>query len=67
MTDQWPEIDENIVSHRIIPVMMILRDMFGYSVREAIDAFDVRYKLLRETRPDDFTVSPKEYGRHFYS
>ncbi|MER6813580.1 hypothetical protein ABT299_30295 [Spirillospora sp. NPDC000708] len=41
--------------------------MFGYSVREAIDAFDVRYKLLRETLPDDFTVSLEEYGGQFYS
>ncbi|WP_146059083.1 hypothetical protein [Actinomadura rubteroloni] len=67
MTDRWPEIDENIVSHRIIPAMMILREVFGYDIREAIDAFDARYWFLRETRPDDFTVGPEEYGRHFYS
>ncbi|MWA01439.1 hypothetical protein F8568_013820 [Actinomadura sp. LD22] len=67
MTDRWPEIDENIVRHRIMSAMMILREAFGYGVREAIDAFDARYRLLRETRPDDFTVSSEEYGRHFYS
>jgi hypothetical protein len=67
MTDRWPEIDEDIVSHRILPAMVILREVFGYSIREAIDAFDARYRLLRETWPGDFTVSPEEYGRHFYS
>ncbi|MFB4301099.1 hypothetical protein [Actinomadura sp. NTSP31] len=67
MTDRWPDIDEHIVSHRIIPAMMILREVFGHSIHEAIDAFGARYRLLRETRPDDFTVGPEEYFRHFYS
>lgn len=67
MVDRWGEIDEHIVQHRILPAMVILREEYGYSIHEAIDAFDVRYRLLRETRPGDFTVSREEYGRHFYS
>ncbi|WP_433328257.1 hypothetical protein [Spirillospora sp. CA-294931] len=67
MTDRWPEIDEHIVAHRILPAMMILRQEFGFGIPEAIGAFDARYRFLRETRPDDFTVSLEEYGRHFYS
>ncbi|GGQ02417.1 hypothetical protein BKA00_004320 [Actinomadura coerulea] len=65
--DRWPEIDEHIVNHRILPALMILRRVFGYGIPEAIDAFDARYRVLRETRPDDFTVSREEYGRHVYS
>ncbi|WUH98006.1 hypothetical protein OHR68_31555 [Spirillospora sp. NBC_00431] len=67
MSERWPEIDEHIVNHRILPAMMILREVFGYGIREAIEVFDVRYRHLRETRPDDFTVSREEYGRGFYS
>lgn len=65
--DRWPEIDEHIVNHRILPALMILRQVFGYGIPEAIDAFDARYRVLRETRPDDFTVSREEYGRHVHS
>ena len=47
--------------------MVILREEFGYSIPEAIDAFYARYEHLRETRPQDFTVSRGEYGKNFYS
>ncbi|MGI5419878.1 hypothetical protein [Actinomadura luteofluorescens] len=67
MIDRWGEIDEHIVRHRILAAMVILREEYGYSIHEAIDAFGVRYELLREARPGDFTVSREEYGRHFYS
>lgn len=32
-----------------------------------LDVFAERYEELRRDRPDDFTVSPEEYGRCFYS
>ncbi|MBT2209263.1 hypothetical protein [Actinomadura sp. NEAU-AAG7] len=67
MTDRWPEIDEHIVSNRIIQALVILREVFEYSIPQAIDALSARHRLLRETRPDDFTASNEEYGRNFYS
>ncbi|GAA1531786.1 hypothetical protein GCM10009678_12550 [Actinomadura kijaniata] len=67
MTDRWPEIDDHIVNHRILPALMILRETFGYNIPQAIEAFDARCQYLREVRPGDFTVGPEEYGRNFYS
>jgi hypothetical protein len=56
-----------IVSGRILPALMIVRDQLGDTVHEAIDRFAERYEYLREVRPDDFTKSREEYGRGFYS
>ncbi|MEV5750394.1 hypothetical protein AB0L00_21460 [Actinoallomurus sp. NPDC052308] len=67
MTDRWPEIDELIVHRRIVPAIVILREEFGYGIREAIDAFGDRYEQLRDLRPEDFTLSPEEYFKGFYS
>jgi hypothetical protein len=46
---------------------MILREEYGHTIHEAIDAFSVRYEELRNSRPDDFTVPCDEYGKGFYS
>jgi hypothetical protein len=67
MTDRSAAIDEHIFHNRILPAMVILREEFGYSIPEAIDAFYARYEHLRETRPQDFAVSRGEYGKNFYS
>ena len=44
-----------------------MREDFGYSIPEAIDAFGARYEQLRETRPSEFTVTREDYGKGFYS
>lgn len=67
MTDRWPAIDDDIVRHRMLPALTALREEFGYSTPEAIDAFSERYEHLRKTRPQDFTVSREDYGKNFYS
>jgi hypothetical protein len=67
MTRDLPVVDEHIVHNRVLPAIMVLRAEFGYSIPEAIDAFSERYEQLRETRPQDFTVSREEYGKSFYS
>jgi hypothetical protein len=46
---------------------MALREEFGYSIPEALDAFNQRYEQLRETRPQEFTVSREDYGQHVYT
>ncbi|WP_460354875.1 hypothetical protein [Actinoallomurus acanthiterrae] len=47
MTDRWPEIDEHILEGRNIPALVILREEFGYSLHEAIDALNVRWSHHR--------------------
>ncbi len=67
MTERLAAIDEHILNRRIIPAIKALREEFGYSLPEALDAFYKRYEQLRETRPLEFTVSREDYGRGFYS
>ena len=67
MTDRVAAIDEHILYNRIFPALVALREEFGYSIPEAIDAFSERYERLRETRSEEFTVSRKDYGQNFYS
>lgn len=67
MTDRQAAIDEHILRHRILPALAALREDFGYSIPEAIDAFSKRYEQLRETRSQEFTVSREDYGNNFYS
>ncbi len=64
----WPVgVDEDIVAGRIVRALKAIRDARGCSIPQAIDVFADRYELLRRTRPNDFTLSPEEYGRGFYS
>ena len=67
MTDRSAEIDEHILHGRMLPALKALREDFGYSIPEAIDAFSKRYEHLRERRPSEFTVSREDYGKNFYS
>ncbi|HEY6791312.1 MAG TPA: hypothetical protein VI365_28785 [Trebonia sp.] len=67
MTDRLAVIDEHILHHRVLPALLALREEFRYSIPEAIDAFNERYEQLRETRPQEFTVSREDYGKNFYS
>ncbi len=60
-------IDEDILHHRIIPALMALREQFGYSLPEAIEAFSQRYERLRQTRPLEFTLSREDYGQGVYT
>ena len=67
MAERLAAIDEHILHNRIFPALVALREEFGYSIPEAIDAFNERYEQLRETRPEEFTVSREDYGQNFYS
>jgi hypothetical protein len=67
MTDRWAVIDEHIFHGRIILACKAMREEFGYSLREAIDAFGNRYEELREMRSQEFTVSREDYGRNAYT
>ncbi|MFE3112281.1 hypothetical protein ACFXKJ_29535 [Kitasatospora indigofera] len=66
--EELPEIvDRHILDHRIVPALKAVRDASGCTLHEAIDIFGVRYEELRRDRPDDFLVSPEEYGRNVYT
>lgn len=60
-------IDRHIINGRILQVLAIIRERFGDAIPEAIDRFSERYEHRREVCPDDFTKSPEEYERGFYS
>lgn len=53
MADRWAVIDEHILQHRIVQALKALRDEFGCSIHQTIDAFSNRYQQLRETRPQE--------------
>lgn len=67
MADRWAVIDEHILQHRIVQALKALRDEFGCSIHQAIDAFSNRYEQLRETRPREFTVGHEDYGKNVYT
>jgi hypothetical protein len=63
----WDEIDEMIVTRRILPAMQAIRELAACSLPQAIELFSDRYTLLRERRPHDFTVGPEQYGHGVYT
>ncbi|GHE26108.1 hypothetical protein GCM10018781_78160 [Kitasatospora indigofera] len=65
---ELPEsVDRHILDHRIVPALKAVMDASGCTLHQAIDIFGVRYEELRRDRPDDFRVSPEEYGRNVYT
>jgi hypothetical protein len=63
----WDEIDEMIVTQRILPALQAIRELAACSLPQAIELFSDRYALLRQRRPHDFTVGPEEYGHGVYT
>ncbi|HEY4453518.1 MAG TPA: hypothetical protein VGN81_04325 [Pseudonocardiaceae bacterium] len=60
-------IDERILAEKIIPALRAIRAELGCGLHESLDEFQRRYNRLRTERPDDFVLSPEEYGHNFYS
>ncbi|WP_329257312.1 hypothetical protein OG223_35075 [Streptomyces sp. NBC_01478] len=66
--EQLPEsVDRNILEHRIVHALIIIRETRGCTLPQALDVFAERYEELRRDRPHDFTLGRDEYGRGFYS
>ncbi|RMI31711.1 hypothetical protein [Nocardia stercoris] len=59
--------DEDIYAGRVVAAIKALRDAYGYSIHQGIDAVSERYQLLRREHPERFTVGPQEWGQNFYS
>lgn len=67
MNDEFDQLDRLILERQVISSMILIREMFGCGLKEAIEFFAARYEKLRQTRPDEFTVSREEYGRGIYT
>ena len=63
----WDKIDPLILSNDIITANMKLVDTLGISLSEAQDIFGVRYRYLREHKPDEFSCSHDDYWKGYYS
>ncbi|NMO57898.1 hypothetical protein HH310_42910 [Actinoplanes sp. TBRC 11911] len=65
--EAWPEVDELIVTNRILAGIQVIRHGRGCGLHAALDEFVGRYRWLREKRPGAFTVSDESYWIGFYS
>jgi hypothetical protein len=65
--NDWGEIDDMIVTRRVLPAVQAIRQTSGCSLKRAIDLLSDRYRILRKRRPDDFTTGPDEYWDGVYS
>jgi hypothetical protein len=63
----WDEVDEMIVTRRILAAVRGIRELSDCSLSRAMGLLSERYDVLRERRPHDFTVGPDEYWQGFYS
>ncbi|MEU7909040.1 hypothetical protein [Actinoplanes sp. NPDC049118] len=65
--EAWPEVDELIVTNRIIEGIQVIRGSRECGIPTALDEFVERYRWLRENRPGDFTAGKESYWSGFYS
>ncbi|WP_218897752.1 hypothetical protein [Nocardiopsis aegyptia] len=66
--EDWDRIDALIFSEHLIQALRAIRDQCGpIPLPDAIDVLNERFVHLRDTRPDEFTVSLDGYGDGFYS
>ncbi|MEV0241705.1 hypothetical protein AB0I06_17495 [Streptomyces sp. NPDC050674] len=53
--DQLPaSVDRDILAHRSIAAIATIRETWGCTVHQAVDAYVQRYEQLRSDRPGDF-------------
>lgn len=61
------EIDQAIFARQIIQAIGLIRARDACGLHVAIEKVSVRYKELRESAPECFTVGHEEYWKGFYS
>jgi hypothetical protein len=65
-TVNWATVDPEILAgHKLLAILAIKAS--GASLTEALHLLNERYELLRQTRPNDFSVPPDRYWDGFYS
>jgi len=67
MYQEEDTLDSLIIANRKLEAMQLLRERFGLSIGEALEALTARYRELRTASPDQFTYSDAEYWEGFYS
>jgi hypothetical protein len=56
--DRLPaSVDHDILAHRSIAAIATIRETFGCTIHQAVDAYVQRYEELRRDRPGDFRPS----------
>ncbi|MFJ5998916.1 hypothetical protein [Streptomyces sp. NPDC092370] len=62
--DQLPaSVDHDILAHRSIAAIATIRERWGCTVHQALDAYVQRYEELRHDRPGDFEPGSEEEDR----
>ncbi|MFF6914073.1 hypothetical protein [Streptomyces sp. NPDC012466] len=62
--DQLPaSVDHDILAHRSIAAIATIRETWGCTVHQALDAYVQRYEELRRDRPGDFKPGSEEEHR----
>lgn len=62
--DRLPaSVDHDILAHRSIAAIAAIRETWGCTVHQAVDAYAQRYEELRRDRPGDFQPRPEEHDR----
>ncbi|MEU4466081.1 MULTISPECIES: hypothetical protein [unclassified Streptomyces] len=62
--DRLPaSVDHDILAHRSIAAIATIRETWGCTVHQAVDAYAQRYEELRRDRPGDFQPRPEEHDR----
>ncbi|WP_327119040.1 hypothetical protein OG206_22950 [Streptomyces sp. NBC_01341] len=69
MTDgaTFDAADDEIVTHRVLPGITVIREHLRCSLHEALVVFADRYTVLRAERPGDFTCGHEAYWEGFHS
>jgi hypothetical protein len=65
--ERWPTLDEGILRREILTTLKAIRAAAGVSLKEAIDIYHERYKILRKSRPGEFTCDDEAYWEGVYS
>lgn len=65
--DGWQEVDALILDNKVMTALQAIIAARGCNLSGALGVLTERYGQLRAARPDDFTVSPEDYWKGFYS
>ncbi len=63
----WDALDVLVLSGQRVQFLARVCDAADVDLKEAMDALQRRYDLLRRSRPHDFTQTHEEYWKDFYS
>jgi hypothetical protein len=65
--EQWKPLDEGILRREMPTTLKTIRETCGVGLKEAIDMYHERYRMLRESRPAEFICDDETYWEGVYS